>query len=300
MTTATRTPHKYSLPIYLLLANGITWLFWIPGLVIGFQQGYIMPNFDSYATLFESGFANTQHILLAIPFSLGVYGPLIASLVATRMDGGREGLSDLWMRITNWRVGWRWYLNVVIITFLLAAIPVGVMVLAGGFTTSNMTFAYILFVFLAQLLTSGIGEEPGWRGFLLPRLQASIKGEKYIWVLGLIWAVWHYPIVIIQTLSMMENVTPAEMVITILIKLAGQTMSLIGLTYIYVWLYNHTNSITLCILFHALSNTFSIWLVSFLIEPQSVGLFVALMPWVVVIFLQKRLGKEQFLGQIQT
>ena len=40
--------HKYSLTVYLILAMGITWLGWIPGLIIGAQQGYIMPNFTTY------------------------------------------------------------------------------------------------------------------------------------------------------------------------------------------------------------------------------------------------------------
>ena len=90
--------------MYLLLANTITWLAWFPGLVIGAQKGYIMPNFDTYGTLFENGFVNSQHRLLAIIFTLGVYGPLIGSLVASWMDNGREGLSNLWRRITRWDV----------------------------------------------------------------------------------------------------------------------------------------------------------------------------------------------------
>jgi hypothetical protein len=50
-----------------------------------------MPNFDTYHLLIPSGFADTRHLLLAILFFLGVYGPLIAGLVAIWMDGGREG-----------------------------------------------------------------------------------------------------------------------------------------------------------------------------------------------------------------
>ena len=192
--------HKYSLPVYLLIANGITWLCWIPGLVIGATQGYIMPNFDTYAELFKSGFANSQHMFLSIAFQLGVYGPLIGSLLATRMDGGKEGLADLWRRISNWNVGGRWYLTVLLVTFLLTGLPVAVFALAGGFTASTYTLAYVLFVFFMQLFTSGFGEEPGWRGFLLPRLQARFNGEKSAWVLGLIWAIWHYPLVILQTM----------------------------------------------------------------------------------------------------
>jgi membrane protease YdiL (CAAX protease family) len=296
----TSTPckyHKYSLVIYLLLANGITWLCWIPGLVSNAQQGYIMPNFDTYAILFKTGFSNPQHMWFAVAFQLGVYGPLIGGLVAIWMDGGRKGIEDLWNRITRWNIGGRWYIAALAITFLLTGIPVGIFALTGGFALSTIPIVYVLFAFLVQLLTSGFGEEPGWRGFLLPRLQTRFDGEKYIWILGLIWAVWHYPIVIIQTLSMMQNVTVLQMLITILMGLVGQTMSLIGMTYIYVWLYHQTNSVFLVIVFHALSNLFNTWFPSFLSNPQAVGLLPALMPWVIVIFLQRGLGKDQFPGK---
>lgn len=291
-----KMPHKYSLLVYLLIANSITWLGWIPGLLIGAQQGYAMPTYDTYGQLFGSGFVNSQHMLLGIAFQLAVYGPLIGGLVATWMDGGRDGLADLWQRVINWSIGVRWYLAALVITLLIPGLPVIIFSLAGGFAPSTYPISYILFVFVLQIFTSGLGEEPGWRGFLLPRLQARISGEKYVWILGLIWAVWHYPLVIFQTMSMMQNVTAPQMVITIIMALAGQTMALIGISFIYVWLYNQTRSVFLMIVFHALSNTFTSWLISYLAEPQAVSIFMALMPWAIVVLMQKRLGKEQFPG----
>jgi len=258
-----------------------------------------MPNFDTYHLLFETGFENNQHLYLSIAFFFGVYGPLIGGLVATWMDGGREGLAEWWGRITRWRVGGNWYLNALLITFLLAAIPVTIFGLIGGFVPSNLPFIYILGLLLLQLLRSGFGEEPGWRGFLLPRLKTRFKGDKYIWILGLIWSIWHWPIIITRTMAMIQGATLPQMVITILMSLAGNAMSLIGLTHIYVWLYNKTQSVFLSIVFHAFSNIFVFWLSSFLAAPQAAGLAIALMPWAIVIFMQKRLGKENFLG-IQT
>ena len=297
MNTKTQSPHKFSLAIYLLLANGITWLCWLPGLIIGLREGYIMPNFDTYHLLFETGFKNSQHLYLSIAFFFGVYSPLIGGLVATWIDGGREGLTEWWGRIACWRLDRNWYLTALLITFLLAAIPVTIFGLIGGFAPSNLPFAYILGLLFVQLLKSGFGEEPGWRGFLLPRLKVRFEGEKYIWVLGLIWSIWHWPIVIIRTMSMLQDVTLPQMVITILMSLAGNVMSLIGLTYIYTWLYNKTQSVFLSIVFHALSNMFVFWLSSFLAAPQAAGIAIALMPWVFVIFMQKRLGKENFSGK---
>lgn len=292
--------HKHPITVYLILANGITWLFWIPGLVIGTQQGYIMPNIDTYATLYQTGFANIQHLILSIAFSLGVYGPFIGALVATQLDQGREGLMELWSRIKKWRVEARWYLAIVLITILLPVIPIGLFALTGAVglnTAGAITFQYAIFLFLAQILTSGIGEEPGWRGFLLPRLQARFGGEKYIWVLGLVWAIWHYPLVAIQTFSVMQDVTLFQILVTILSSLAGQTMSLIAMTYLYVWVYNNTGSVFLPILFHAFGNLFYTWALSFVVDQQAIGLLIKLMPWLAVFVLQRTLGKQRFPGQ---
>ena len=97
-------------------------------------------------------------------------------------------------------------------------------------------------------------------------------------------------------LCWMQNTSPAQTGITIFVGLVGQTISLIGITYIYAWLYNHTQSIFLCIIFHALGNMFSLWLLSFLVDVQSVTIFAAIMPWIVVFFLQRKLGKVNFPG----
>ena len=259
-----------------------------------------MPNFDTYHLLFETGVENSQHLYLSIAFFLGVYGPLIGGSVAIWMDGGREGLAEWWKRITHWRIGGNWYRAALLITFLAAAIPVTIFGLIGGFSPSNLPFVYILGLLFVQLLRSGFGEEPGWRGFLLPRLKARFEGEKHIWVLGLIWSIWHWPIVIIRTMSMMQDVTLPQMVITIVMSLAWNAMSLIGLTFIYVWLYNKTQSVFLSIVFHAFSNIFFLfWLSSFLITPQTAGIAIALMPWAIVVVMQKRLGKENLPGKIE-
>jgi len=261
-----------------------------------------MPNFDTYASLFQTGFANSQHMVLAIAFQLGVYGPLIGGLVATWMDGGRDGLLDLWRRITRWNIEGRWYITALTIAFLVGGIPVGIFALSGNFALSTMPLSYVLFVFVIQLLSSGLGEEPGWRGFLLPRLEAKFGSDRYIWLLGLIWAVWHYPFVILRNLPMMQALSLPQIIISLVFALAGMTMGQIGMTHIFVWLYHRTNSVFLMIVFHALNNLLGIWLASFLANPEqapALGVLSALMPWAIVVILQRRLGKEQFPGALQ-
>ncbi len=255
-----------------------------------------MPNFDTYHILFRTGFDNAQHKWLSAAFFLGVYGPLIAGFTATWLEDGREGLSNWWSRIILWRIDRKWYLIALLLSFLIPAVPVVVFGFLGGFNTSNLAVWYIFGLLILLVIGSGLGEEPGWRGYLLPRLKSQFTGEKYIWILGLFWSIWHFPIVIIQTLAMTQNVTGLQIVITVLMSLAGNVMALIGMTYIYVWFFNNTGSVFLCIVFHALSNVLMFWLSSFLAAPQTAGLVTALLPWAVVFIIQKKLGKEKFPG----
>ena len=128
--------------------------------------------------------------------------------------------------------------------------------------------------------------------------------ENAIWRSGLLWAVWHYPFTIYFTWSAMRELPaaatfglpPIAMAATVIPALAGHTMSLIGMTYLYAWLYNHTNSVFLCILFHGLTNTVNALAFAAIETPQMLTLAVALMPWAVVVVLQRMLGRSRFPG----
>jgi membrane protease YdiL (CAAX protease family) len=63
-------------------------------------------------------------------------------------------------------------------------------------TPENIKIILALSIFLGPLfnLIFGLGEEIGWRGFLLPRLMPLGKTKAYI-ILGIIWGLWHSPII---------------------------------------------------------------------------------------------------------
>jgi membrane protease YdiL (CAAX protease family) len=125
-------------------------------------------------------------------------------------------------------------------------------------------------------------------------LKTRFRGQKYIWLLGLIWAIWHYPFTIYITLSNMQEVTTAEGVITIIVSLVGQTMSLIGMTFLYVWVYSNTKSVFVVIILHALTNVIPLYILSFFEIPQGFSMILGFIPWVLVIFLRIILGRERF------
>ena len=101
----------------------------------------------------------------------------------------------------------------------------------------------ILF-FLYNIIYGGISEEPGWRGFALPRLQARFSPLVSSLILGVIWAVWHAPASFggIETTSLFD--TLVEWVLIVLVNI------------IFIWLFNRTQgSILVTALIHAAMNT---------------------------------------------
>jgi membrane protease YdiL (CAAX protease family) len=241
------------------------------------------------------GLQDSRHAFLSVLFTFAVYGPVIAAFVATFLESGKAGIVDLIDRMAKWRVGSRWYLLAIGVAVIISLIPK----LAGmalGLTDARLfaigSVPLILAIFLRQFLTSGIGEEPGWRGYLQPYLQSRYETNKSIWILGIVWAAWHYPFTAYYTLSGISGAPLVQIVITVLMALVGQTISLVGMSHIYAWLYNNIKSVFLAILFYALSNVAPTVLLGE--ASQMLAILTAAMPWVVVFVLQKLYGKALF------
>jgi membrane protease YdiL (CAAX protease family) len=227
-----------------------------------------------------------------------VYGPLFAALIVTLLEQGREGLATLMARVFRWKLSIKWYLVVLFINLVLLLIPLLVGAIAGLMPIDDIRFttgSYLLFFFIVQAFTSGLGEESGWRGFLYPRLKQNHEQSRAVWYMGLIWAVWHYPFVILFSFGATTQEPSFYMLINIALSLAGFTMSIIGMSFIYAWLINSTKSILLAILFHALNNVIPLVIVGGF--DASLTIVLAIAPWILVVIMQRLYGRSWFVAK---
>jgi uncharacterized protein len=95
-------------------------------------------------------------------------------------------------------------------------------------------------------LIAGLGEERGWRGFALPRLETRLAPLLATALLGFVWAMWHLPLVCVDPRFPHGFTSIAPQIL-----LALLTMLTI---FFYTWVYNRTQSVLLCMLLHGSFN----------------------------------------------
>ena len=167
----------------------------------------------------------------------------------TGITEGREGVGRLMRHLVLWRVGLRWYLFALI--GLPAIMVLGVIFLPRAFASfqgiaalaplpSLVLFVYVFF------LGGPLGEEPGWRGFALPRLQRRYGPLVGSLILGTIWAFWHLPLFWAPA----WNLPPTILNIVMFVVAA------IAFTIVMTWVFNNTRgSLFMAVLVHTSFDT---------------------------------------------
>ena len=185
-----------------------------------------------------------------VPFSihyLAAFGPGIAGIILTWKESGLPGLKLLLSGTLKWRVNAVWWIVAVspLLLFLLIAFtesfirgtPLDFQILNHFDFLPDMGVAVVL----VWLATYGFGEEIGWRGYLLPRLQRDRSAWSASVILWLIWATWHVPsFFYLQTVSGIGT-------------LLGFLIGVLAGSVFLTWLYNSSGgSILLVAVWHGL------------------------------------------------
>lgn len=272
---------------FFVLALLITWVFQVPALMLAHQSNLTLgneANFQHFVSLLQPA-AQMDGMLPYLLFRLGA-GPLIAAVWVTFAMGGGEAVQNLIHRSLLWRVSAKHYALVLLIPLCMAGLSLLLGMVAGVQLSELkplLLWSSFLFFLLYMVVFTGFTEEVGWRGFALPYLQRSMSAEKASWVLGVWWAVWHFPFMLYfnREMPVMANLS----------LLAALVMTTIGWTHVNTFLYNTTRSVFLIALLHGLGNTLQSYLV------LSTGNMLAqtaysLLPWAIAVFLLKKYGSE--------
>ena len=222
---------QHPLVCYFVMAYGFSWLAWLPYVL---SQG--KPSF-------------LPAVLAQFALLPGAYlGPLLSGFLMTAATEGKPGVQRLLRRFVLWRVGWQWYL------FALVGIPVllflGYLAVPGAVAALHNPFPQLVLVYplllIVEILSSGLAEEPGWRGFALPRLQHRYGPLLGTLILGVLWGCWHLPLFLTawgHGSSWLDIV--------------GFILTTMGTAIMITWMFNHTRgSLLLAILLHASLDAF--------------------------------------------
>jgi membrane protease YdiL (CAAX protease family) len=174
-------------------------------------------------------------------------GPFLAAFVMTGATEGREGVGRFLRRFVLWRVGLRWYLFVLVgvpALFVLSLIVLpGVLGSFQGLGALLPPLSLLGWFVYAFFPGGALGEEPGWRGFALPRLQALHGPLLGSLILGPLWGLWHLPLFF----TPWNELTARNVV--------GYALTTTCLAIMYTWVFNNTKgSILIAVLLHATFN----------------------------------------------
>lgn len=219
--------------------------------------------------------SNSGVIPFQVPFLIYLFlgwGFIFASLIMTGLTLGRDAVITLLKRFLIWRVEWKWYLVAFLLIPSIQFISV-ILNAALSQTTIDFStvFAYKIFgpsanlplLFLPFLISDAItnGEEMGWRGYVLPRLQAKYNALVSSLIVGVIWGIWHFP----KFLAPGNDSSFVWFMVDTLAK-----------AVLFTWVYNNTKgSLLLVTLFHAAGNAGGVFLpTATTISGNNLGAFI--------------------------
>lgn len=201
--------------LYFVLAFATTWGLQLPAVLA--HEGLIEGPPERYMAL----------------VGLGAFGPMLAAMIAARVDG--TGLRALFRPLGRWRVGFGWYVAALLL-------PGGIFVLAAATWNAlghaePLLYAPDKAAFMAAAVVFPIGEEIGWRGFALPRLTNRIGPLAASVIIGVVWTFWHVPMLTLQ------GARPALYFVFVPFMVSGSIL--------FTWIYGHTQgSLLLAVLTH--------------------------------------------------
>jgi len=223
-----------NLLLFLLIAFGWSWAWWSLWVfdVLPWPEGV--------------GTSEMEVGPLILLLAITPFGPTIGAFVVTAMTEGKAGVRSLWRRFWG-KQSVRWLL---IALFFFPAIKLASSVVTR--TLDGQAYQWLeeawlvgfIGAFVANtFINGGMSEEFGWRGYVLPRLQAKWNALVSSLILGVIWALWHLPLWFIPEDEHSQTFFGTRLV------------AWLAISVMMTWIFNNTNGSVLAVMvFHGSAN----------------------------------------------
>jgi membrane protease YdiL (CAAX protease family) len=193
-------------------------------------------------------------LLPPVAAQLGAISSSLAAIILVVVEGRKGGLRELLGRFLIWRVGIQWWAFALLFTIIPSVAALYLFNLLGGppVDWSGLPPLYtVVPTFIILTVAAGIGEEFGWRGFLLPRLQTRHNALISSLIVGVIWAIWHIPLFFIKGTGQYDIQSQGGLLPAIL----GYSIFVIFSSIQFTWVFNNTKgSVLLAAVMHGATN----------------------------------------------
>jgi uncharacterized protein len=271
---------RHPLTSFFVMAFAFSWIAWSPWFLSEDGAG-LLP----YSSPLTNGLVVPVGILL---------GPFLSAFIMTGATEGKAGIRRLLRRFVLWRVGLRWYVFAlvgvpVVMALGTVIVPTGLAPLLGlgpGYVPTYLVWFLIIAIIGGPLL-----EEPGWRGFALPRLQPLHGPLVGTLILGLLWALWHLPEFLVPAWAKSSGGSG-------FLDIVKFVVIAIAFAIVITWVFNNTRgSLLMAILVHASIDTFTMPMAA-LFSPwemaNSILVSFGALALVIVVLTRGRLGYQHY------
>jgi membrane protease YdiL (CAAX protease family) len=220
--------------LFMGLTYGLSWAIWVPYILSGKTASGPVPA-------------------LIIACSV----PSLVGILLTHSTSDSAGRNDFWKRVVSFKlIGLKWYAVIICLFPFLLALGLladklfgGGLPPLGGVEQTLMQPAALMLFIGANIIGGPLGEELGWRGFALDRLQNKWNALVASLILGIIWAVWHFPLFFIQG-------TPQQGMGFGTFLFWLWSLQVVSLSVLTTWVYNNTQrSILSAVFMHFMLNS---------------------------------------------
>ena len=223
-TTGTRRLIDRQVMTFVALTFALSWLAWVPLVLVPVSEP-----------------------IRGVVLVAGSFGPTAAAVILSMKRSGWAGTRNELATRAGWRLPWRMWIVALVGPAAIIVLAIALSTMAGhpvgGWQDPNHLYLIVPVFAYVTVFGGPLGEEAGWRGYALPRLQHAHHPTTAALVVGLAWGLWHAPLFAIDG-TVQRSVPTAAFGIQILTT-----------SVVYTWLWNRTESLPLVIAFHAAFNT---------------------------------------------